>query len=46
MYPKVIFSSGLYESMDATGNVLTRLTAYMYLWSAKNYMKKRKMVES
>lgn len=44
MYPKVIFLSGLYEAMDATGNVLTRLTAY--LWSAKNYMKKRKMVES
>lgn len=44
MYPKVMFSSGLYESMDATENVLTRWTAY--LWSAKNYMKKRKMVES
>lgn len=44
MYPKVMFSTGLYESMDATENVLTRLTAYR--WSAKNYMKKRKMVES
>lgn len=44
MYPKVMFPSGLYESMDATENVLTRLTAY--LWSTKNYMKKRKMVES
>lgn len=40
MYPKVMFSSGLYESMDATEYVLTRLTAY--LWSAKNYMKKKK----
>lgn len=44
MYPKVMFSSGLFESMDVTENFLTRLTAY--LWSAKNYMKKRKMVES
>lgn len=44
MYPKVMFPSGLYESMDATENVLTRLTAYR--WSAKNCMKKRKMVES
>lgn len=25
MYPKVMFSSGLYESMDATENVLTQL---------------------
>lgn len=46
MIIKEVHVSESYVSIwfDATENVLTRLTAYR--WSAKNYMKKRKMVES
>lgn len=44
MYLKVMFLFGLYEFMDVIENVLICLI--VYFWFVKNYMKKRKMVES